>query len=58
MGWTSLAEVGSLLDSNDNEDVIDAEMEFHSDVMAAIDEYGKKMARALIKAARPEGEDE
>lgn len=58
MGWSSPAEVGSLLDDMDNEDVMDAQMEFHSDVQAAISEYGKKLAKSLIKVARPEGEEE
>lgn len=57
MGWTSPAEVGSLLDDMDNEDVMDAQMEFHSDVQHAINEYGKKLAKSLIKVARPEGEE-
>ena len=58
MGWTSPAEIGSLLDSDTNEDIMDAEMEFHSDVVAAVDNYAKALARSLIKVARPEGEDE
>ena len=57
MGWSSPAEVGSLLAGGDNEDVTDAEMEFFSDVQAAITDYGKKLAKTLIKTARPEDSD-
>lgn len=57
MGWTSPAEVGSLLSDMDNEDVMDAQMEFFHDVQAALNDYGKKLARSLIKVARPEGEE-
>lgn len=57
MGWTSPAEVGSLLSDMDSDEVQDAQMEFFSDVQAAVNDYGKKLARALIKAARPEGEE-
>jgi hypothetical protein len=58
MGWTSPAEVGSLLAGGENEDVSDAEMEFFHDVQAAINDYGKKLAKSLIKVARPEGEED
>lgn len=57
MGWTSPAEVGSLLAGGENDDVTDAEMEFFSDVQAAITNYGKNLAKTLIKTARPEGSD-
>lgn len=57
MGWTSPAEVGSLLSDEENEDVQDAQMELFHDIQAAINDYGKKLARSLIKVARPEGEE-
>lgn len=58
MGWSSPAEVGSLLSDDANEDVQDAQMELFSSIQGAINDYGKNLAKALIKAARPEGEDE
>lgn len=57
MGWTSPAEVGSLLSADSNDDISDAEMEFFSDIQAAISNYGKNLAKSLIKVARPEGEE-
>lgn len=57
MGWSSPAEVGSLLDVDSNEDVMDAQQELWSSIQGAVNDYGKQLAKALIKAARPEGEE-
>lgn len=57
MGWTGPEEVGALLSDMDNDDVSDAQMEFYHDVLGAVNEYGKKLARSLVKVARPEGEE-
>lgn len=55
LGVTSRQEVSSLLSDMDNEEVQDAQYELFHDVQNAINDYGQKLARALIKAARPEG---
>lgn len=55
--WISPAEVSSLLDGVGNEDVMNAQLELHGDIQHAINEYGKKLAKSLIKATRSEGEE-
>jgi hypothetical protein len=57
LGWISLKEVQSILDGSSNDDMQDAEMEFHNSVMHAADEYAKNAARVLMKIVDPANEE-
>jgi len=59
LGYTTPREVASLLDpvESENDDVSDAEMEFHGALLDAATEYGKAMARSLMKVVDRTNED-
>jgi len=59
LGYTTSREVAGMLDpiEAENDDVNDAEMEFHGACMQAAIDYGKALARSLMKIVDRNNED-
>ncbi len=58
MGHIDIQDVRSILDSDENDDVMDAQMECYNGITIALVDYTKALGKILIKTARSDDEGE